>query len=337
MISVIVPVYNVENYLLACVDSILNSTFTDIEVILVDDGSTDESAALCDHAALADQRVRVIHQQNSGVSVARNAGLMASSGDYITFVDSDDVIHPQMFEILMTAISSGDYDMSMVYNQKISADERDRYIACKVTELGQNEPTPQTQADYMMSMFSYTRGNFSGPCHKLFRRELIFTQEDVFLAFNPIPAEDVEWLTRVILRLDRFILIPLNLYFYVMRTDSLTHDQTEQGINPVIIGRLKTHYQCLKLIPADKTQYRAYCFRDLYDKMKHFTCMAYGTSLEAETRSQCKVIYQETIKEFLRMPIGLPYKIKNVLFFHCPWLHRSIVNLGEWIVKLIRH
>ena len=97
-ISVIVPVYRVEKYLNDCIDSILAQTFTDFELILVDDGSPDGCPALCDAAAAKDSRIRVIHQKNRGLSGARNAGLDAAEGEWIAFVDSDDMLLPQALE-----------------------------------------------------------------------------------------------------------------------------------------------------------------------------------------------------------------------------------------------
>ena len=97
-ISIIVPVYQVEKYLNECIDSILAQTFTDFELILVDDGSPDNCPALCDAAAEKDSRVRVIHKQNGGVSTARNAGLDAAQGNWIAFVDSDDTAAPEYLE-----------------------------------------------------------------------------------------------------------------------------------------------------------------------------------------------------------------------------------------------
>lgn len=103
-ISVIVPVYKVEAYLDRCVQSILNQTYTDFELILVDDGSPDGCGALCDAWAEKDSRIRVIHKQNGGLSDARNAGIEIAEGKYLTFVDSDDYIHPKMLEALYEAI-----------------------------------------------------------------------------------------------------------------------------------------------------------------------------------------------------------------------------------------
>lgn len=112
-ISIIVPVYNVENYLKKCVDSILSQTYRDIEVILVDDGSTDKSGEICDKYAEGDIRVKVIHQNHKGVSYARNSGLEAAQGSYLGFVDSDDYIEKDMYETLYSCIREYDADVSI--------------------------------------------------------------------------------------------------------------------------------------------------------------------------------------------------------------------------------
>ena len=103
-ISVIVPVYNVEKYLHECVDSILAQTFTDFELILINDGSQDSSGAICEEYAAKDKRITLIHQENQGQAAARNNAITIAQGEWIHFVDSDDVIHPQMLEILYDAV-----------------------------------------------------------------------------------------------------------------------------------------------------------------------------------------------------------------------------------------
>ena len=107
MVSVIVPVYKVEPYLDRCVRSILAQTYRDLEIILVDDGSPDRCGEMCDQYAALDGRVRVIHQNNAGQAAARNAGLEECHGEYVSFVDSDDEIDPQMISILEPAIRLG--------------------------------------------------------------------------------------------------------------------------------------------------------------------------------------------------------------------------------------
>lgn len=113
LLSIIVPVYKVENYLPKCIDSILAQTFTDFELILVEDGSPDNCPALCDAAAEKDARVRVIHQKNGGLSAARNAGLDAARGAWVGFVDSDDYIAPEMYEVLYQAVQSTGADLAL--------------------------------------------------------------------------------------------------------------------------------------------------------------------------------------------------------------------------------
>ncbi len=112
LISVIIPVYNVEKYLCKCIDSVLAQTYTNLEIILVDDGSTDNSGQICDEYTVKDKRVKVIHQQNGGVSSARNAGLNAAHGEYIGFVDGDDYIDADMFATL--------FDLCQTYTTQIA-------------------------------------------------------------------------------------------------------------------------------------------------------------------------------------------------------------------------
>lgn len=112
MVSVIVPVYKVEPFLRRCVDSLLSQTYQNLEIILVDDGSPDCCGQICDEYAAQDARVKVIHKENGGISSARNAGLEATTGDYITFVDSDDWIEPWAYEVLRKLIREHDADIA---------------------------------------------------------------------------------------------------------------------------------------------------------------------------------------------------------------------------------
>ena len=112
LISVIVPVYNVQDYLVRCVDSILAQTFRDFELILVDDGSTDRGGEMCDTLAGTDPRIRVIHKKNGGLSDARNVGIEVARGTYLSFIDSDDFVEPAMLEALYRRIKDADAQMA---------------------------------------------------------------------------------------------------------------------------------------------------------------------------------------------------------------------------------
>jgi len=113
VISVIIPVYNVEQYLHRCLDSLIAQTYGNIELIIINDGSTDGSGRICDEYAVKDSRIRVIHQSNNGLSAALNTGLKKATGNYIGFVDSDDWIESDMYEVLYTAITSKSVPISI--------------------------------------------------------------------------------------------------------------------------------------------------------------------------------------------------------------------------------
>ena len=112
-ISIIIPVFNVEKYIEKCLESVINQTYENLEIIVVDDGSTDHSGFICDEYAKKDERIRVIHQDNKGISVTRNVGINEASGDYIAFVDSDDYIDNEMYEILLKCIETYDADIAI--------------------------------------------------------------------------------------------------------------------------------------------------------------------------------------------------------------------------------
>ena len=122
LISIIVPVYKVEEYLDECVKSILGQTYDNLEVILVDDGSPDNCPDMCDKWALKDERAKVIHKENAGASAARNAGLNVATGEYIGFVDSDDYIAPEMYETMLSALENSDKKMAMCAACRVNPD-----------------------------------------------------------------------------------------------------------------------------------------------------------------------------------------------------------------------
>ena len=115
LISIIIPVYNAEKYLPNCLDSVINQTYKNLEIILVDDGSTDKSSEICDEYAQKDFRIKLIHKENGGVSSARNAGLALVSGDYIAWVDSDDFVAPDYIEYMYKLLKEYDADISLYF------------------------------------------------------------------------------------------------------------------------------------------------------------------------------------------------------------------------------
>ncbi|MGQ4665885.1 glycosyltransferase family 2 protein [Metabacillus halosaccharovorans] len=125
-ISVIIPVFNVEKYLNRCVNSILNQSFQDIEIILINDGSTDKSGIICDEYAQKDPRIRVIHKKNARVSAARNDGIRMAKGKYVSFIDSDDWIEPEMYQEMVNKVEEYNLDLIMCDYKKKSEDFEDK-------------------------------------------------------------------------------------------------------------------------------------------------------------------------------------------------------------------
>ena len=167
MISVIVPVYNVEKYLNKCVESILRQSFCDFELILVDDGSPDQCGALCDEWAKADQRVQVIHKPNGGLSDARNAGIDRARGDWLCFVDSDDWIAEDMLETLHSLARENDAEMACCNFVQLGED------GVQVKELAQVRSGVCTQDDYWAQSFcANIKMYYNVVWNKLYKRSL---------------------------------------------------------------------------------------------------------------------------------------------------------------------
>ena len=211
LISIIIPVYKVEKYLSQCLDSVLAQTFTDWECILVDDGSPDESGKICDEYALQDSRFRVIHQKNGGVSAARNTGLDKARGEWITFVDSDDWIEPEM----LTALSSV---------KNLSSTE---LIICSLNDtLGTGTfilPSDIEEKDWRNTLCSYLQS----ACAKAFRLEIINTNNLRFPIGIKL-GEDTYFVYTYLshIRSISFIKEPFYTYF-ISNEDSATHHISE--------------------------------------------------------------------------------------------------------------
>ena len=163
LISVIVPVYKVEKYLKKCIESIISQTYTNIEIILVDDGSPDNCGLICDEFAKKDSRVVVIHQQNSGPSAARNAGTDVATGDYISFVDSDDSLDSNYFDCMIRLADKGDFVSCVVVDE----DESGMIVDKKRT----NDRCYSTIE--ALSEMCYERKLGTSACGKLLRKEIV--------------------------------------------------------------------------------------------------------------------------------------------------------------------
>lgn len=213
-ISVIVPVYKVEPYLRRCVDSILAQTFTDFELILVDDGSPDNCGAICDAYTKQDKRVRVIHKENGGLSSARNAGLKIAVGRYVMFCDSDDKVHGQWCERLYHAIEAypNSWILSNIWRVNCTGNKR----ICGEMSIENDDELCKTDyySIYEMGLSGYS-------VNKIYNRSLLLKQ-DILFDETCRYAEDVEFNVKYCLLCDGCYLIKKRLYYYYDNPEGIT-------------------------------------------------------------------------------------------------------------------
>lgn len=228
MVTIIVPVYNVKEYLCRCVDSIIKQTYKDIDVVLVDDGSTDGSERICDELSVDDTRVRVIHKPNGGLSSARNAGIEAAHGEYIMFVDSDDWLHPRMVELLHDDMSQNDAEMAMCGFIKTSCCHEVCVSSNSVELIPPQEAIPRM-----------LKGEWISAWAKLYRRELwqsIRFPEGLNNEDYAILVQIFDLCTRMTYRADE-------LYYYFMREGSICRSGlTEHSFDEFQTGQLVLAY-----------------------------------------------------------------------------------------------
>ncbi len=267
LISVIVPVYNVEKYLRKCIDSILSQTYTNLEIILVDDGSVDNSGRICDEYKEKDSRIVVIHKENGGLSSARNAGLDMAHGEYIGFIDSDDYIGSDMYEELYKNMQDNNADLSI----------------CGILDLYQGieskRNTPDTKVMLTaeaIKLMLLTRLTVSF-CNKLFKRELF---KDTRFPTGKI-VEDAFLITEILLKCDIVAFSSEEKYYYVHRENSITTRKYHKSDDDVIEAWEKNY----KLILENCPELESYAINRV--------CWAYLYVLD-------KIVYADMEKECYR-------------------------------------
>jgi len=174
IVSVIVPVYNIENYIEKCIKSILMQTYTKLEIILLDDGSSDSSGSICDEYANKDSRIKVIHKKNEGIVKARKDGLKASTGEYIAYVDGDDWIEPNMIERMYTILDTENVDIAMCGRYEDTVDfHRPVYHGIKPGRYDKEALVSQVYPNMIVNGAFFEWGIFPGVWDKLFKRECL--------------------------------------------------------------------------------------------------------------------------------------------------------------------
>ena len=214
LISVIVPIYNVEKYLQKCVDSILNQTYENLEIILVDDGSTDNCPKICDCYQKKDKRIRVIHKENGGLSDARNCGLDIAKGEYIGFVDSDDFIDSNMYSLLINIMKKQCTDLAVCNYLKV--DKNYKIISNKNNDLPIKDERINKRT-FFLRIVNEKEWYYIVAWNKLYRKDIFDN-----LRFPIGKIHEDEFLIHHIINKCKFIsCINQPLYYYVERNGSI--------------------------------------------------------------------------------------------------------------------
>ncbi len=210
LISVIIPIYNVEPYLRRCVDSVLAQTYRNLEIILVDDGSPDRCGEICDEYAKRDSRIKVIHKENGGLSDARNVGINVSCGKYLSFVDSDDYIDSRFFEVLYSSMIETDTDVSECSFDKVYDDT----VIAAIVDI----PKPTTHLPENALSTHMDDGYFRQTvCNKLYKKEMV----SVFPFVTDRINEDEYWTYKIIGNCNLCAHVDVPLYHYYQRNGSI--------------------------------------------------------------------------------------------------------------------
>lgn len=311
-ISVIVPVYNIDSYLQRMLDSLIRQSYTDLEIILIDDGSLDNSGKICDEYAAMDSRIRVVHKDNEGVSVARNLGLELSSGDYIGFVDSDDVIDENMYKKLYDNMVINDCDISVcdyvTFSDKVNFEYRDN-----IKIYSREQALRDIITDGAITNFLW---------NKLFKKSLFnkvrFPKGKIY--------EDLYVMPKLIMSSKKVCYDNSKLYGYFKRNNSYVNTYNDQKNNNYLsfCDECYEYLSKYNFLEEDLVKYR--CF------------YIYSAFLQA-AKSKCKNIFKdEYMDSYYKLfkqsfKINNNYSMKRKVLFYILYVNKDLFYL---IVNLIQ-
>lgn len=321
-ISIIVPVYKVEQYLDRCVESILKQTFTDFELILVDDGSPDNCPKMCDEWAKKDSRIKVIHKKNGGLSSARNAGLDVARGKYIGFVDSDDWIAPDMYMYLINLIKRYNADVS-----ECSMFYPSQYELCSDSAKEKVQILDQEKA--LKDFFRILRKDINYiVCNKLYKKPLI---QDIRFP-NGMIFEDIDFNFKVYTRLNLLVVSNSRKYYYYKNPNGISRNAFRKKDFELIDVWDKIVMKSSEVIP----KFHNYALYNRYRADFGLLCklIRYGNQADIENPSTLKKEFQSKIRKnyFKLMAGNMPINRKLLLTILC-------VNYKpvDWFFSLLRY
>ena len=327
LISVIVPVYNVEAYLPRCLDSIANQTYRNLEIILVDDGSTDGSGRICDEYATKDQRARVIHQTNKGLWAARNAGQDAANGEFLFFPDADDYFHHDIIRLLSESINfyGNEYSVAISLFKMTSMLDEDTLCHC-------NPLRSIVSRDQLMNrLFTSEFLTYAVNWNKLYRKSHLPRpfQRDYSR------GQDFDSNIRLFLQIEEAIIVENALYFYYQHSNQVTKapDALRNGYK-CEIEILYSNY--IELSGENKKYSHLFLCR-LYRKMAQLKARSIKATDKDAIFSRCKNIFSLTISDFLlEKKTPTRNKVIYLIAFHSPYLTCFLLSLFDRYPSLFK-
>ncbi len=292
LVSVVVPVYNVERYLRKCIESILAQTYEKFELILVNDGSKDNSGKICDEYAKIDKRIKVIHQKNGGLSNARNSGIRVSKGDYIYFVDSDDYLETESLEQHIKYCEKYDLDISLA-DVNITT-ESGMKTKCSTYSSYERIMTGEDYLAERIIQQSYFIMVYMG----MYRSSLIKNNDLYFM--DGIVHEDEEWSPRVLIAAKKVMFIPGCYYDYVQHSQSIT--KSKQKIKNlestfIICDELERFFLSVPLKDNNNRKYYLDILARLYMSMSCCGVLPEGTYKRFDKTFPNKYAYMKKTKK----------------------------------------
>jgi glycosyltransferase involved in cell wall biosynthesis len=315
LFSIIIPVYKVEKYLSQCIESVINQSFADFEIILVDDGSPDNSGAICDEYAIKDNRITVIHKKNEGVSKARNSGLSVAKGIFIWFLDSDDFMATNAIEeIASTIMKNNNLDMITCahINEYCNGNSQIALLPMQTTQKG-------ISMEEFLAILYKTGGAYWAPWKNIYKRDVI-VKNDLMFSSNIICAEDSDFFMNFVRVAEEFYIFNKpTVHYRIDREGSMTNTMSIGGI----MGQLYVF----------SSNYNFYdeCEGKNNDKMKTFFANKFANSISLlyNLRKQDDIekatIFISANNKVLKNTSGLKYNIAKLVWFFYGYYNGSVL------------
>ena len=297
-ISVVIPVYNVAAYLPACMDSVLTQSYHDLEIILIDDGSTDGSGAICDAYAAKDNRVHVIHQKNGGAANAKNAGLRAATGYYLAFLDSDDYLEDGAYEFMVTTLETYRADViQCAYRDVFTDRQEDRFVLSVFSEYEVKEYLKRYMIDWTCGLL----------WDKLYKRELF---NGVFFEEGHI-IDDEFFTYQGIMNAEKVVYAPHVVYNYRKRKSSVM--RSPQSAQRIVRDRLAYLQQRRQHISQ-----RFPTLKELFDRhyLEMLLMLSKDSALSTQTAQEIKRLVKRWFaeKDRITVSLGFCFQLKRLQY-----------------------